>query len=270
MKRSNPVMTREEFIDHWILKENAADLTTRSNDAVHLTVSLRHKHLRLRAEDLSLGSLSDPTQHGRYLEFLLQVAQTHPRFTRKWNPSLWDAGARAIWEDRCRPASLPLTQPHISITNTQILAFVKTLDDLDSFFDQLVGVWEYIPPEFLSTRPSYMKKHGDQAEPCVTTYLALFESFFTSPAHLGILLASPAERTSFFARFESSLPRLTSLKTRILQMWYTYGNTLYQKQRSVFKRKMRQFIIAEAMKPQRISWILEHHGIDALDMYLSN
>lgn len=151
------------------------------------------------------------------------------------------------------------------VSNKQIASLVKTLADLHAFFAQLVGLWKYVPPEFLASRPPYMPDHGDQAEPSCGNYPAMFEAFFTSIEHHSILLANATERDNFFNSFRPVLPLLAHGETLLRQMWYSYQADFYRKKRAEFKRHLRQLVIAEAMKPLRIATMLEKHGFDGLE-----
>jgi hypothetical protein len=256
---------RKGVIGYYLQEGHGANMTVDSSAAIYL-LSWFRKGVRLAPSDFQCELLSDTSKQPQFLEFVFLVAATHPRFCRAWNPHLWDTVAREIWKQRCSSHRPPFTPfPAVPISNKQILSMVKTLDDLHAFFEQLLGLWEYVQPEFLATRPPYMKPHGDQAEPTWGTYTAMFEAFFTSPEHYAILTASPQECDAFFTKFCPKLRRLAYDETMLRRMWYSYQTEFYRKRRAEFKRHFRQLIIAEALRPARVAKLLEAHGFDVLE-----
>lgn len=257
--------SREGVKEYFLRQGHGANMTTSSAAAIHL-LSWFRSGIRLHAEDFQCEPLSVPEKQAQYLEFVFLVAATHPKFSRVWNPSLWDTVVREIWKERCDSHRTPFTpRPRVPIANKQILSMIKNMEDLTSFFDQLIGIWKYVPPEFLATRPPYMKPHGDQAEPSWGVYPPLFEAFFTSCDHYAILTASPQEQDAFFLRFSPQLPMLAQYEYILRRNWYFYQNDFYTKKRNQFKRHVRQLIIAEAMRPERVAAMLEAHGFDAIE-----
>jgi hypothetical protein len=265
-------MDRDTFIHFYLDGENtefqrkkeprALNIESKPVDLNIATHVFKSQRLRLKKEDFQHPLFLNPSNYRNLLHFILLVAETHPRFQRSWNPPLWDGIVRQIWEIIC--PTTPSYMRYSGLSVEKIIPLIKTFDDLHAYFRQLIGVWEYVDPIHLATRPSYMLKHGDQAEPYSGIYTVFFQRLFEQQ-NLAVLLASPAEVSGFFNSFTLFLPKLANEESIIRNAWVYSSKRFYQTQRSLFKKHTRQLLIATVMSPRRVQACLEAYGFEGLE-----
>jgi hypothetical protein len=228
----------------------------------HLSFALLHKRVKLTKEEFQRPVFTDPITASSFAYFIFSLPKYNVRFRREWNPLLWDATVRQYWTWLASntPPGLRLSD---QVNVKWAAALINSPGDLLAFFAQLRGVWKYVLPQFLATRPPYMPDHGDQAEP--TDYFPLFEALFAPnhSAYEAIATMLPSEIDALFEAY-SDFP-VFSFRVGVLRARWNYeAQRVWLKRRTTFCRALKEDVIAEAMHPRRIARLLDQYGWEAL------
>ncbi len=228
----------------------------------HLSFALLHGRVKLKRGDFLRPVFTDPATVSSFAFFIFSLPKCGVRFRREWNPLLWDATVRQYWTWLAGTPPVGIHLPD-QVNVKWAAALINSPDDLFAFFAQLRGIWKYVRPEFLATRPPYMPNHGDQAEP--TDYMPLFEALF-APDHSAYEAVATMLPTEIDALFEaySDFP-VFSFRTAVLRARWNYeAQRIWLKRRTAFCKALKEDVIAAAMHPRRIEHILNTYGWDAL------
>lgn len=174
---------------------------------------------------------------------------------------MWHQAVRDFWEERRDQRPKDPTKGWKR--NTEFVRLINNIQQLQAAFTILRTVKQHVPQEFLDTRPSYMNREGPQWEPCHTGYLALLEGILEDKP--GVTMASPEEWAAFWQEnavlLQLNTPQLRSaLEGRLA---YERGRMLRRKQRT-FMDELRDEVIAGAMHPNRVEYVLNKYGWDGL------
>jgi hypothetical protein len=229
----------------------------------HINLTFLHGRVKLCPADFARPVFQDPaTAHNfAYFCFLLPKFRQQP-LKREWNSVLWDATVRAYWTWRTGVVG---TLRHPDQVNVQCAAaLVHSFEDLQHFYAALRGVWAYVAPEHLATRPPYMPNHGPQAEP--TDHFPLFEQLFTrtNSTYEAIATTPPQAVEAFLAAF-ADLPSFRATTAIIRNRWATEAKWVWDQRRRHFIRALKESVIAGAMHPRRIEHVINTYGLEALD-----
>jgi hypothetical protein len=173
----------------------------------------------------------------------------------------WQDTILSFWQERRD------TRPHNPVNgfmkNSDFVRLIKNLDDLLHAFEILKSVKQHVPEIFLQTRPPYMSREGPQWEPCHTGYVALLEGVLEDVP--GVTMVTDEEIAELWLR-NPSLTQLNhpSLRQAIESRWkYERARALRRKQRE-FMDVFQHDVIAAALHPKRVEYILTHYDFEGL------
>jgi hypothetical protein len=141
---------------------------------------------------------------------------------------------------------------------------IQTAEHLKLFLDSILGVYFYIHPILLATRPPYMPKHGPQYSPSHPVWISLFDNIFTNGSNYQIITLTDAEIDSIVESIKD-LPDFMSAWPAIRARWQSEREQLWEIRRHYFMTNYAREIIAEAIHPRRVERILEMGGFEALE-----
>jgi hypothetical protein len=175
--------------------------------------------------------------------------------------SAWEQAIRDFWEER--RDQRPKDPAKGWKRNTEFVRFINNIQELQTAFAILRTVKGHVPQEFLDTRPSYMSREGPQWEPCHTGYLTLLEGIFEDKP--GVTMASPAEWAAFWQENAVLLQLNTPQLRMALESRLTYERErMLRRKRRTFMDELRNEVIAGAMHPNRVEYVLNKYGWDGL------
>jgi hypothetical protein len=109
-----------------------------------------------------------------------------------------------------------------------------------------------------------MSREGPQYEPCHVGYVALLEGILEDVP--GFTMASEEELQAFLAENRE----LVQFNSPALQQ-AIMGRLQYERNRALRRRQrhftdfLRDDVVAEAMHPRRVEWLLNRHGFEGLE-----
>lgn len=246
---------REPWVQAWLHSGKMRHLETNLDFVAAANQAFR-SGVRMTPADLQHPSLQGYDGPGAL--FTLLVAETHPLFSRSWNPSLWEATLRKAWEWRCGEPRW--RRSPFQASNKALAAMIKTPLDLERFFVVISQVRLPLDPAFAATRPPYMSKVGPYADlPSTSEYYTLFEQLLESPSSEAIVTMTTAELQAIFGRC-THMPALQAAVPTLLVRWSYERARVWSRRRAYFKARLQESIIQEAMHPRRMMERLEAYG----------
>lgn len=253
----------ETWVTTFLDSSRIADLQydSRGHIYTHMNLVFLHGRVKLCPADFARPVFQDPATVSNFAYFCVILPKFRQQpLKREWNPMLWDATVRAYWTWRTKISFWRSDQVNVQCA----AALIHSFEDLYHFFSALRGIWAYVAPEHLATRPPYMPNHGPQAEP--TDHFPLFEQLFTRthPAYEAIATTPQQDVEAFLTAF-SDLPIFRATTNIIRNRWNTEARWVWDQRRRNFIRAQKESVIAAAMHPRRIEHIVSTYGLDALD-----
>lgn len=191
-----------------------------------------------------------------------------PKRWRADHADAWTAKVQQFWIQRAVWPSMPswMREYRNMVSNEEFAHLVRTLDDLRAALLILTTLRTYVNPDFLATRPSYMKQEGDQAELQRQDYYPVFEAVLEN--NPGIVLASGQEIRAVLEEFAERLPVLWATRFWFYSNLEFYSARMRRRQQVLSTAKRQQLklgVIEQAMHPRRVERLLEIGGFEALE-----